>query len=76
MLKTTIYMVFTIMISLGGFITARNSENPWLGFIIAFGIVTWFFWNMNQRWKRADERRIRERMLEEYMRRNQTTRKY
>lgn len=76
MLKTAVYLVFTLIISVGGFISAMNSANPWPGFIVAFGIVIWFFWNLNQRWKKADERKIKERMFEDYMRRNQPFRRY
>lgn len=75
MLRTFIYAVFTLIISIGGFISARaNPNNPWPGFIIAFGIVIWFFWGLNRRWKKIDERRMRERMFEEYMRNKQNFR--
>jgi uncharacterized membrane protein len=70
-MKTVIYLAFTFFISIGAFFAAMNMEHYKLfPFCIAFGIWVLFFWGLNKRWKKAEERKLRERMFAEYMRKN------
>jgi len=67
-MKTAIYFIITCFISTGAMMGALNAKNPFPAFAIAFGMWAWFLWGYNRRSKRETEKRNRERLFEEYLR--------
>ncbi|WP_183573765.1 hypothetical protein HDF18_08275 [Mucilaginibacter sp. X5P1] len=69
-MKTVLYFMLTICISVGAFFAATNMNNPLPAFSLAFGIWVVFFLGWNRRLKKQAARRSMERQFEEYARRN------
>ena len=66
-MKTFIYFIFTIFISCGSLLAALNAKNPFPYFAVGFGIWVPFLWGWNKRMKKAEEKRRRERLFDEYL---------
>lgn len=68
-MKTIIYFVGTCFISTGCLFGALNAPHKLPLFAVAFGIWTLFFWGCHKRAKRKAEQRNRERLFDEFIRR-------
>lgn len=68
-MKTLTYLIFTSFISIGALFAAMNMEHfKVFPFGVAFGIWALFFWGLNKRWKKAEDRKLKERMFADHMR--------
>lgn len=67
-MKTFFYLILTSLISTGAFMGGLNQTNPLPGYLIGFAVWGLFFWGWHRRSKKAMEKRMRERLFEDYMR--------
>ncbi|WP_158288535.1 hypothetical protein [Mucilaginibacter psychrotolerans] len=68
MKKNVILFLTCSVISTFAMFGALAAKNPFPCFGVAFGIWVLFFWIVSRRNKREAERRLNERMFNEYMR--------
>lgn len=67
-MKTFFYLIVTSLISTGAFFAGLNQPNPLPGYGIGFVVWALFFWGWHRRAKKAEARRMGERLFENYMR--------
>jgi hypothetical protein len=67
-MKTTIYFIFTCLISTGALLGALNAKNPFPAFIVAFGIWAVFLWGYSRRAKKRFAKNEMEQSFRNYMR--------
>ena len=67
-MKTFIHLIFTFFISTMALMAALGNRYGWILYLITLAVWTWFFWALNRRLRKRDERRGREKLFENYMR--------
>ncbi len=67
-MKTFVHLIFTFFISTMCLMSALGNRSGWILYLIALAVWAWFFWALNNRARRANEKRDREQLFEEYMR--------
>lgn len=68
-MKTLIYFLCTCFLATGIYMVAIGSSNSLPGILVAFCLWAWFFWGWHKRRQKASQRRERERLLDEWLRR-------
>jgi hypothetical protein len=67
-MKSALFFLFTVFISIACFEAALDAGHPLLLYAIGFGIWLPFIWYCSRRNRRNGERSRRERLFREYMR--------
>lgn len=67
-MKTFIHLIFTFFISTVALMAALGNSYGWILYLITLAVWAWFFWTLNRRLRKRDEKRAQEQLFENYMR--------
>ncbi|MES2111890.1 MAG: hypothetical protein V4577_24245 [Bacteroidota bacterium] len=67
-MKTTLFFIFTCLVSTGAMLGALHEKNPFPNFAVAFGIWIFFIWVRGRRSRKRNRQNIGEQQFRDYMR--------
>ena len=67
-MKTTLFFIFTCLVSTGAMLGALHATNPFPNFAVAFGIWIFFIWVQGRRSRKRNRQHTGEQQFREHMR--------